>query len=161
MFFDAFVSASIPFQLVTGEAFAEAKARLVPGGILLLNAEAVGWHDPLVHALVATLHTQFRTVYAMPTAEPEDQLGNVVLIASDRDLDVTSDQLGDPVSALSDGDEHFRVVSRHHAWENRYRPENGRVLTDDWNPADLRAEEINLVARRRLRALLPDSLTGD
>jgi hypothetical protein len=33
------------------------------------------------------------------------------------------------------------------------------VLTDDWNPADLRAEEINRLARVKLRELLPDSLT--
>src|SRR6185436_3717180 len=47
--FDAFGSASIPFHLVTREAFAEAKARLAPGGILALNVETVGWQDPLAH----------------------------------------------------------------------------------------------------------------
>jgi hypothetical protein len=44
------------------------------------------------------------------------------------------------------------------AWDNRYRPDRGRVLTGEWNPVDLRAEEINLAARRALRAQLPDSL---
>jgi spermidine synthase len=158
VFFDVFGSASIPFHLVTREAFAEAKARLVPGGILALNVETDGWDDPLAHALVATLRTQFRDVFAMPTAEPQNKLGNIVIFASDRTLDVTDEQLGDPVNTVPDDDEHFRVVSRHHAWDNRYRPDRGRVLTDDWNPADLRAEEINLVARRFLRTLLPDSL---
>jgi hypothetical protein len=159
VFFDVFGSASIPFHLVTREAFAEAKARLVPGGILALNVETVGWDDPLAHALVATLRSQFRNVFAMPTAEPQTKLGNVIVMASDRDLDVTDAQLGDPVTSVPDDDEHFRVVTRHHAWDNRYRPTRGRVLTDDWNPSDVRAEEINLVARRFLRKLLPDSLT--
>ena len=160
VFFDAFGSASIPFHLVTREAFAAAKARLNPGGIVVVNVETVGWQDPLAHALVATLRAEFHDVFALPTAEPPDQLGNVVMMASDRTLDLNPDMLGDPVGSLSDEDEHFRVVARHHAWENRYRPGRGRVLTDDWNPADLRAEEINRVARIKLRALLPDSLTS-
>jgi len=158
VFLDAFGSAAIPFHLVTREAFAAAKARLSPGGILMLNVETVGWQDPLAHALVATLRTQFRNVIALPTAEPPDQLGNVVLMASDRRLDVTPHDLGDPVESLADDDEHFRVVCRHHAWDNQYQPGHGRVLTDDWNPVDLRAEEINLVARRWLRKQLADSL---
>jgi spermidine synthase len=161
VFFDAFGSASIPFHLVTREAFAAAKARLAPGGIVVVNIETVGWQDPLAHALVATLRSQFRDVFALPTAEPPDQIGNVVLMASDRTLDLDPALLGDPVGSLSDEDEHFRVVARMHAWNNRYRPGRGRVLTDDWNPADLRAEEINRAARIKLRELLPDSLTSD
>ena len=158
IFFDAFGSASIPFHLVTRECFAQAKARLAPDGIFLINVETVGWQDPLVHALFATLRHDFRTVLALPTAEPPDQLGNVVLMAADRDLDIAPERLGDPVGTLSDEDEHFRVLSRHHAWENRYRPDRGRVLTDDWNPIDLRAEQINLEARRQMKAILADSL---
>jgi spermidine synthase len=159
IFFDAFGSASIPFHLVTREAFAAAKARLRPGGIVVVNVETVGWQDPLAHALIATLRSEFRDAFAMPVAEPPDQLGNVVLMASDRALDLNPELLGDPVGSLSDEDEHFRVLARHHAWENRYRPGRGRVLTDDWNPVDVRAEEINRVAREKLRELLPDSLT--
>jgi hypothetical protein len=144
---------------VTREAFAAAKARLRPGGIVVVNVETVGWQDPLAHALIATLRSEFRDAFAMPVAEPPDQLGNVVLMASDRALDLNPELLGDPVGSLSDEDEHFRVLARHHAWENRYRPGRGRVLTDDWNPVDVRAEEINRVAREKLRELLPDSLT--
>jgi len=46
VFFDVFGSASFPFHLVTREAFAEARARLAPGGVLALNVETVGWQDP-------------------------------------------------------------------------------------------------------------------
>src|SRR5262249_8705608 len=42
IFLDAFGSSSIPFDLVTREAFARARAHLAPGGILGLNVEAVG-----------------------------------------------------------------------------------------------------------------------
>ena len=159
--FDVYGSAQIPFHLVTREAFAAAKARLAPGGIVVVNVETVGWQDPLVHALVATLRAEFSDVIALPTAEPPDQLGNVIVMAANRALELNPDVLGDPVGSLGDEDEHFRVVARHHAWENRYDPGYGRVLTDDWNPVDLRAEEINHVARLKLRALLPDSLTSE
>ena len=161
IFFDAFGSASIPFHLVTREAYAEARARLAPGGILVLNVETEGWQDPLAHALVATLRTQFRNVVALPTSEPPNALGNIVIMASDRALEVPEEALGDPVMALEDEDEHFRIVARHHAWENRYDPSRGRVLTDDWNPSDLRAEAINLAARKWLRTQFPDSLLVD
>ncbi len=157
---DAFGSGSVPFHLVTDGAFADAKARLRPGGTLVLNLEAIGWDEPLVRAAAATLATRFRQVVALPTAEPPDQLGNVVLVAGDRALDVPPERLGDPVTSLSDEQEHWRVLQRRHAWDNRFTPTGGRVLTDDWNPADLRGEEINLASRRRTRALLPASVLG-
>jgi spermidine synthase len=156
--FDAFGSSSIPFHLVTRECFAEAKARLAPGGVMMVNVETIGWQDPLAHALFATLSTQFAHVWALPTAEPPNQFGNVVLMASDRDLDFTAEQLGDPVATLSDEDDHFRVVSRMHGWYNRYAPRRGRVLTDDWNPVDLRAEAINRASRESVRRAVPVAL---
>jgi len=158
VFFDAFGSAAIPFHLVTREAFAEARARLRPGGIVMLNVETIGWQDPLAHAIVATLGTAFPHVVALPTDEPPDALGNVIVMGSDRVLDPPRERLGDPVATLPDEDEHFAVLSRLHAWDNRYHPGHGRVLTDDWNPVDLRAEEINRAARRWLHMALPDSL---
>jgi len=158
IFFDAFGSSSIPFHLVTRECFAGAKARLAPGGVMVVNVETIGWQDPLAHALFATLSTQFAHVWALPTAEPPNQFGNVVLMASDRNFDVTPEQLGDPVATLSDEDEHFRVVSRMHAWYNRYELQRGRVLTDDWNPVDLRAEAINRASREWIRRSLPVAL---
>ena len=160
IFFDVYASASIPLHVATAEAFAEAKRRLTPGGAIALNVEGIGWHDPLVHALAATLGTSFAHVIALPTIEPPDQLGNVVLVASDRVIDVDPEQLGDPVATLPDEYEHWCVLQRHHAWDNRFVPEHGRVLTDDWNPADLRAEEINRVARRSIRRELPAALMG-
>jgi spermidine synthase len=161
IFLDAFGSASVPFHLLTREAFAAARARLAPDGILILNIQTVGWHDPLTSAVTATLQTQFAHVIALPTGEPPNRLGNVVLMASNRALELDPDVLGDPVGTLTDDDEHFRVVTRHHAWENQFVPRFGRVLTDDWNPVDLRAEEINLAARRLLRTQVPDSLLAN
>ena len=90
-----------------------------------------------------------------------DQLGNLVLAASDRELDVPDGVLGDPVASLTDEYDHWRVLTRLHAWDNRFTP--GRpagtgpppvVITDDRNPADLWCQRINLVARRQLAEVL-------
>jgi SAM-dependent methyltransferase len=154
--FDAYGSAAIPFHLVTREAFALAKRRLAPGGVLALNVEAVGWHHPLVEALGATLRRSFAHVVALPTAEPPNQIGNLVLAASDREIVVPDSLLGDPVASLTDEYDHWRVLTRLHAWDNRFEPgrAGGIVLTDDRNPADLWSQQINLVARRQLAETL-------
>jgi len=153
--FDAYGSASIPFHLVTREAFALAKARLNPGGILALNVEAVGWHHPLVEALGSTLKISFAHVIALPIAEPPNSLGNLIVAASDRAIEVPDSLLGDVVASLTNEYDHWRVVTRHHAWDNRFEPgAQGQVLTDDRNPADLWSQEINLVARRQLAETL-------
>ena len=153
--FDAYGSASIPFHLVTREAFALAKARLAPGGILALNVEAVGWHHPLVESLGRTLRTSFPHVVALPISEPPNAIGNLIVAASDRAIAVPESLLGDVVASLTDEYDHWRVVTRHHAWENRFEPgAGGLVLTDDRNPADLWSQGINLVARRELAETL-------
>ncbi len=47
---------------------------------------------------------------------------------------------------------HWYVLQSFHAWFNRYRPDTSGafVLTDERNPVDVWAEEINRVARREL-----------
>ncbi|HOX25979.1 MAG TPA: fused MFS/spermidine synthase [Candidatus Krumholzibacteria bacterium] len=142
---DAFGSSSVPFHLVTREAFALARDRLKPGGILALNIWAIGWHDDIVHALAATLRTQFAHVLALPIAEPPDQLDNLILLASDRALELLV-ELPHPADRFSP------EYNRAHAWDNRFDPEAARapIVTDDRNPVDLWSERINLAARRLL-----------
>jgi spermidine synthase len=155
--FDAYGSASIPFHLVTQEAFALARSRLNPGGVLALNVEAVGWHHPLVESLGRTLTAAgFTQVTAFPIAEPPDRIGNIVVAASDHEIVVPDSLLGDPVATLTNEYDHWRVLTRIHAWDNRFTPggPRGVVLTDDRNPADLWSQEINLVARRQLAETL-------
>ena len=86
--FDAFGGGNIPFQLVTREAFDLAALRLRPGGILVLNIESVGWRDDIVRAIAATLETRFGRVLALPIAEPPNTLGNIIILASDRELEL-------------------------------------------------------------------------
>ncbi len=142
---DAFGSSSIPFHLVTREAFELARSRLASGGILAMNVEAVGWHDILVHALAATLATQFEHVTVLPMAEPPNQIGNLVLLASDNEIELREEL---PSLESRYGQDYHRV----HAWDNRFEVEvaGERILTDDLNPVDVWSERINLVARKDL-----------
>lgn len=151
---DAFGSSSIPFHLVTREAFALIHDRLAPGGVVVLNLWAVGWHDVIVGAVAATLQTSFAHVLALPLAEPPDQLDNLIVMASDRPLELRWEPPG-PSSRF--GGEYHRA----HAWDNRFVPETtgAPVITDDRNPVDVWSERINLVARRQLhRVFGEDSL---
>ena len=64
---DAFGSSSIPFHLVTREAFALMAAQLKPGGVVAINVESIGWRDILVRALAATLKQEFSEVLRCPS----------------------------------------------------------------------------------------------
>ena len=151
---DAFGSSSIPFHLVTTEAFGLVKSRMTPDGVLAINIETREWHDILTRSLAATLRTQFAHVLALPIAEPPNTLGNIILLASDRTLELDEDVLGDPREALPFPYLHTRVVERRHAWANRFEPDtNGApILTDDRNPVDIWAEAINWTARRHMHS---------
>jgi len=158
---DAFGSASIPFHLVTSEFFSLARQRVAPHGLLAMNVETRGWDDPLVAALARTLQESFSTVLALPTQEPPNSLGNVVLVASadpDFRMEGFVDRLPRPVEHLGDDYDHWRVVQMNHAWDNRFVPETRTavVLTDDRNPVALWAEAVNREAREELREYFAD-----
>jgi len=151
---DAFGSGSIPFHLVTTEAFALVKAHLKPGGRLAINMESVGWRSKLAQAFTRTLDEQFAHVTVLPLAEPPNELGNLVFFASDDALEFDEDLLVRPALVIDDHYAHWLALSRMHAWDNRFHHDIAgvSVITDDRNPADLWSEEVNLAARRDLHA---------
>ncbi len=142
---DAFGSSSVPFHLVTAEAFGLIRSRLSPGGILAMNIQAVGWRDVIVASIAATANRQFEHVTVLPIAEPPNQLGNLVLLASSRELNLEK-ELPPPPSRFSA--EYDRV----HAWDNRFQVDVAGVpvLTDDLNPIDVWSERVNLASRKEL-----------
>ena len=146
---DVFGSSSIPFHLVTREAFALAALRLREHGVLAMNVAARGWDDVIVRSLAATLKEHFRHVIALPIAEPPNTLGNLVLLARN-----------EPFTMLQELERPYFLpdyrfspqYQRVHAWDNQFEPDitGVPVLTDDRNPVDLWSEQINLVCRRDL-----------
>jgi spermidine synthase len=153
---DAFGSSAIPFHLVTEEAFALIASRLKPGGIVAMNIETVGWHHILTRSLARTLKTSFSHVLALPTQEPPENIGNIILLASNREI-----SLNRPITGEFTDSKYQLTPAYHqtHAWNNRFSPDTREapVLTDDLNPVDLWAEAINLVARRDLHWYFEDS----
>ncbi|MFA4946995.1 MAG: fused MFS/spermidine synthase [Candidatus Krumholzibacteriia bacterium] len=145
---DAFGSSSIPFHLASREAFALMTSRLSPDGVFVLNVQSIGWNGTIVRSLAATLGTQFPNVRALPTMEPPDKLGNVVLFASKRSLDLREEPPV-PIDRLT------AEYDRFHAWENRFEPDTRGipVLTDDRNYVDLWAEAINIQDRKELHGM--------
>jgi len=145
---DALGSNLIPFHLVTTEALALIRSRLVPGGILAMNIEAVGWDDVLIRSLAATANQQFQHVTVLPIAEPPDQFGSFVLLASSRALDLKEEP---PVPR----DRFSPEYDRAHAWDNRFKVNvtGIPVLTDELNPIDIWAERANIEERKGLHAL--------
>ncbi len=149
---DAYGSSAIPFHLVTSEVFALAASRLSDDGVLVMNVETRSWDDVLLASITATLQEHFQEITALPTNDPPDVLGNIVVFASQRSLDLPYEAIEQPQHYLEDPYMHWYVLQVFHAWFNRFRPDarNGVVLTDDRNPVDVWAEEINRVARREL-----------
>jgi spermidine synthase len=152
---DAFGSSSIPFHLVSDESFGLIASRLKENGIFAINIEAVGWKDPILTSLATTLKEHFNEVLALPISEPPDTLGNIVLLASRRrQLDFPEEMLGRPIDYLRDNYMHWYILQMNHAWDNRFVPESDSnlILTDDLNSVDVRAEEINNIARKQLHS---------
>lgn len=142
---DAFGTGSIPTHLLTREAFDLAASRLKPDGILALNVSTVGWEDTIVRSLAATIKTQFPHVRALPTMEPPNAVGTVVLLASRRPLELPA-TLPVPIDRFS------ADYDRAHAWDNGFEPNTVGVpiVTDDRNPIDVWAEAIRAAERRDL-----------
>ncbi|MCI0699415.1 fused MFS/spermidine synthase [candidate division KSB1 bacterium] len=152
---DAFGSSSIPFHLVTAEAFALIASRLMPDGVLAINIESLGWHHILVRSLAATLKKSFSHVLALPTYQSPETIGNIIILASNRALNLS----------LIEGDitDLNYVTSpaylQNLAWHSRFTPDirEAPVLTDDLNPVDIWAEATNLAARRDLHRYFKES----
>jgi spermidine synthase len=152
---DAFGSSSIPFHLVTTEAFALIASRLKSDGILTINIEALGWNHILVRSLAATLKKSFSQVLALPAYQQPERIGNIVMLASNRELKLSLIE-GDitDLNYLS-----TPAYQQNLAWRSRFAPDirDVPVLTDDLNPVDIWAEAINLVARRDLHRYFEES----
>ncbi len=156
---DAFGSGSIPFHLVTQQFFELVREHLQPDGVFAINLQSIGWESSLVKAVAATLKTLFTEVLALPLHEPPNALGNVLLIAANRPLEFPDEYLGKPADFVDvDPYEHWKVVQRNHAWDNRFVPETfgAEIITDDRNPVDVWSEEINFRERKELHRFFGD-----
>ena len=149
---DAFADSYMPFPLCTREFVDLAASRLLDDGILVVSVETLGWDDPMLAALAATLRTKFAHVVALPTSEPPNAVGTILLMATRQPITLADDQLPDPTQFFLNPDQLWVVQQQTHAWLNRFEPKptNARVLTDDKSLIEVWSDRLNLAERAEL-----------
>ena len=138
---DAYRQPYIPFYLATKEFFALAKARLAPGGVLMVNVGHPEGQDGLERTLTRTLRTAFRHVVRWPVRET-----STLLVASDVDP-TPARLLRGPAAAQED----LRPIVEEAASKLAPSLDGGSVYTDDRAPVEwlVDASIVQYAADRR------------
>ena len=130
---DAYRQPYIPFYLTTREFFGELRARLAPGGVVVVNIGHTPGSDELERVISTTAATAFDHVLV---DEFDDT--NVELVASRRPL--SADALRAAAAGAASGDgavpEELRSLARDVAGRMRAAHEGTRVFTDDRAPVE-------------------------
>ncbi len=126
IFVDAYRQPYVPFHLATREFFALVRARLAPGGIVLVNVGHPEGSDALEEMLSATIGDVFAHV-----ARDASEDVNTVLIASD--APITADRLWRALPSLPP---ELRPVGARTAARLEPALEGGSVYTDDRAPVE-------------------------
>jgi spermidine synthase len=151
---DAFADSAMPFPLCSREFVDLVAPRLLDDGILVVSVETLGWDDPMLASLAATLRTRFPCVVALPTSEPPNAVGTILLLATRQPLTFNDDDLPDPTQFFQNPDALWVVQQQTHAWLNRFepRPLNARVLTDDRSMIEVWSDRLNVAERAELHS---------
>ena len=138
---DAFLGDSSPSHLMSREAFANMKRVLKPGGVLVINSfgDLTAGKDFFAASLQKTLNAVFPHVRAHGTGS-----GNLFFAASEQPLNLR------PVDYTDAHAEVSRDVAAALASNLQIGTENGRVLTDDYNPVEFYDAENREAHRRKL-----------
>jgi predicted membrane-bound spermidine synthase len=140
---DAFLGESPPSHLMTREAFQDVRRRLRPEGVLVMNTfcKFESGKDFLVASLDRTLKAVFRSVRIHAAGS-----GNVFFVASDR-ANLGMRQAPDLSRVPSDIQP---TMERMLASTETVDARHGRILTDDYNPVEVRDAANREELRRRL-----------
>jgi len=151
---DAFADSYMPFPLCTREFVDLAASRLLDNGMLVVSVETLGWDDPMLASLAATLRTRFPQVIALPTSEPPNAVVTILLMATRQPVELTDEQLPDPTQFFQNPDALWLVQQQTHAWLNRFEPKpmNARVLTDDKSMIEVWSDRLNFAERAELHS---------
>ena len=79
---DAYRPPYIPFHLTTREFFALVREHLTENGVVAINAGRTRTDWSLVEALASTLKAEFPSVYTVDLAQPDQDLANVLIVAT-------------------------------------------------------------------------------
>ena len=156
---DAFADSYMPYPLCTRELVAQIADHVADSGFAVVIVESQGWDDPMVAGLAATLRTRFPHVLALPTSEPPNVVGTLLLLASREAVKFADDQLPDPTTYFQNPAALWVVQQQTHAWLNRFEPRSRgeRVLTDDCSMIEVWSDRVERAGRRELHAFFgPD-----
>jgi spermidine synthase len=138
---DAYLRDTLPFHLATREFYAEVRAKLNPGGVLVANVIGAleGPHSRLFRAVYRTLREVYPAVYVFPVdygpvGWPE-ALRNIIVVATDRrwspaEVQERARQVRGRVAV-----ERFEAVVGD-LYQRPIRTEDVPTLTDDYAPTD-------------------------
>jgi spermidine synthase len=145
---DVFNGDTTPAHLLSVEALRQLKSRLNPGGVLAMNLMgSFGERGAMTVSVIKTLRAVFGEVAVHPAYadEPKDRVGNYVVLARDGPL---------AVGALPDASIHPLVEAAVRAGLSRTVavPDHpgAFVLTDDYNPIDVRDLWLKEQVRRTI-----------
>jgi len=142
---DAFIGDEAPWHLFTVEALQQARTRLAPGGVLLVNYTSVSGGAEL-RAVGATLRRVFPHVRGF-TEGPAGELSGNVYLASDSPIEVDAAAASGAVGA--------EMIAG--MLQQELPPSPGTVLTDDYNPISV----YRLASSQQWRAGMLAFLGGD
>jgi spermidine synthase len=140
---DAFLGESPPSHLMTREAFRDIRRRLRPEGVLVMNTfcKFENGKDFMVSSLEQTLKSVFQSVRIHAAGS-----GNVFFVASDQP-NLAMRNVPDLTQVPADIQP---TMQRMLAATETVNAAHGRVLTDDYNPSEVRDAANREELRRRL-----------
>ena len=150
---DAFMGGTVPAHLFTREAFEEMRRRLRPGGVVAFNVAIKGRNSRLVRDLITTIRSVFPQLLLFATATTHDDLGNLVVFASNQPLALPDQWFPPPKDPMI-----ADVLKRLPAQAVDPNQYHGVVLTDELNRVEADSIETEIALRMDTRALLPPSL---
>ncbi len=153
---DVFNGDTTPGHLLSVEALRLARQRLVDGGVLATNlVGGLGADAAMTAGVVSTLRAVFTTVEVYPAFDPASagEAGNLVVVAYDGPRRALPPGLPEPAHPLAE------PLLRKVYGRPVDLPAAGPVLTDDFNPLDVRDIRVKEAVRRRiLETTHPDIL---
>lgn len=152
---DGIAPAQLPTELLTKEFFVLTAEHISHDGMVGVAVESVGWNDAIVRSLCATLKEVYKNVTVLPIAEPPDQFGSIVILATNSDNNIVRDP-----SRNTSLDPDWRYSSEYqktHAWDNHFTPDirDGTILTDSFNRYDTMFTKLIDSARAKGKAYIP------
>jgi len=154
--FDVFSGGGQPFHLFSREAFEETRRVLAPGGVVGVNVIAFprGPRQAMAASLHRTLSSVFPhgRVFVSYPEDPAEDLNNILMFFSEAAFAEP-----DPASMSPKDAEEWDWLCRGRI---SYGPQEGVLVTDDWNPVDRWTAQVNEAWRERIfQDLGPEILT--